>query len=258
MTSIEAILDCGLTPGRISSRRRCLERRLQDETKGRKSTLKLYSGPASLFTSKVRIALAEKNLDYERIEVGWSLESAYLPHHPDVVALNPKREVPVLIDGDLVVHDSTLILEYLEERNPTPSLYPSGIAERARCRQAEARADEIIFPHVWSLIQEGLYPSSGGGRDEERLGNARRELALLHREINSELADREHLCSDFGVADIATFVMLSAGATLGAPPDESLDNLHEWFSRVGARPVVARELAELQAVVSRALAEHAA
>ena len=64
--------------------------------------MKLYSGPLSLFTSKVRIALDEKRLDYERVEVGWSLEHRYLPHHPDVVALNPKRQVPVLVDGDVV------------------------------------------------------------------------------------------------------------------------------------------------------------
>ena len=48
--------------------------------------MKLYSGPLSLFTAKVRIALAEKALDYERIEVGWSIADRYLPHHPDVVA----------------------------------------------------------------------------------------------------------------------------------------------------------------------------
>ena len=44
--------------------------------------MKLYSGPLSLFTAKVRIALAEKQLDYERIEVRYSFQNAYLPHHP--------------------------------------------------------------------------------------------------------------------------------------------------------------------------------
>ena len=80
--------------------------------------MKLYSGPLSLFTAKVRIALDEKDVPYERIEVGWSLAKRYEPHHPDVVALNPKKQVPVLVDGDVVVYDSTLILEYLEERFP--------------------------------------------------------------------------------------------------------------------------------------------
>jgi glutathione S-transferase len=67
--------------------------------------MKLYSGPVSLFTAKVRVALAEKGLAYERVEVEWSLENRYLPHHPEVEALNPKGNVPVLVDGDLVVYD---------------------------------------------------------------------------------------------------------------------------------------------------------
>ena len=90
-------------------------------------SVKLYSGPLSLFTAKVRIALDEKGLDYERIEVGWSAENRYEPHHPDVVALNPKRQVPVLVDGEIVVYDSTLILEYLEERSPDPPLLPKDL-----------------------------------------------------------------------------------------------------------------------------------
>ena len=52
--------------------------------------MKLYSGPLSLFTAKVRIALDEKGLAHERISVPWSLAARYEPKHPDVVALNPK------------------------------------------------------------------------------------------------------------------------------------------------------------------------
>lgn len=59
--------------------------------------MKLYSGPLSLFTAKVRIALDEKGLDYDRVEVGWSREDRYLPHHPDVVALNPGKQHPSLL-----------------------------------------------------------------------------------------------------------------------------------------------------------------
>jgi len=54
--------------------------------------VQLYSGSISLFTAKVRVALDEKQLAYERTEVGWSLEHRYEPHHPDVVRLNPQRK----------------------------------------------------------------------------------------------------------------------------------------------------------------------
>ena len=53
-----------------------------------------------------------------------------------------------MVDGDLSLFDSTLILEYLEDQHPAPPLYPRDAAERARCRQLEAAADEILFPHV--------------------------------------------------------------------------------------------------------------
>jgi hypothetical protein len=125
--------------------------------------VKLYSGPLSLFTAKVRIALDEKALAYERVEVGWSLAARYEPHHPDVVALNPKRQVPVLVDGDVVVYDSTIVLEYLEDRYPAPPLFPRDAIARARCRQLEAAADELWFPAIWDLIEGVFYPHPEAG-----------------------------------------------------------------------------------------------
>jgi glutathione S-transferase len=220
--------------------------------------VKLYSGPLSLFTAKVRIALAEKRIAYERVEVGWSFEDRYLPHHPDVAELNPKREVPVLVDGDLVVYDSTLILEYLEERQPEPRLYPEEIAERARCRQLEAAADEILFPPLWDLIDAGFYPGgSGGGGDAERLARAKAELSALSDGLEKELAGREYLCRDFSVADIGTFIVLQAANTLGAPVAETRPALGRWFERVLARPSVRREVDEMNAFVRDRLVERA-
>jgi len=216
--------------------------------------MRLYSGPLSLFTAKVRIALAEKGLAYERVEVGWSLARRYEPHHPDVVALNPKKQVPVLVDGDLAVYDSTLIFEYLEDRHPEPSLYPRDAAGRAHCRQLEAAADEILFPHVWMLIDRGFYPAGPGGRDEAALAGARAAIGRYCDEREKELGDRAWLCGDFSVADIANFVFLNAAATLGARLRPERARLADWFERTGARPAVAREVAEMRAFVQKLLA----
>jgi glutathione S-transferase len=220
--------------------------------------MRLYSGPLSLFTAKVRIALAEKGLAYERVEVPWSLARRYEPHHPDVLALNPKGQVPVLVDGDLVVYDSTLIFEYLEDRHPAPPLYPSDVAERARCRRLEAAADEIVFPHVWSLIDGSFYPGGAGGRDEARVARAREGIERFAAERDADLAGRAWLCGSFSVADIATFVMLHAAATLGAPVREEHANLCTWRERALARPAIAREVAELRAFVQGVFATNAA
>jgi hypothetical protein len=57
--------------------------------------MKLYSGPLSLFTAKVRIALDEKGVAYEKVDVPFSRTKGYEPKHPDVLAINPKGQVPV-------------------------------------------------------------------------------------------------------------------------------------------------------------------
>jgi glutathione S-transferase len=216
--------------------------------------VRLYSGPLSLFTAKVRIALDEKRLPYERIEVGWSLADRYLPHHPDVVALNPRRQVPVLVDGDVAVYDSTQILEYLEHRHPEPPLYPVDVAGRARCRRLEAAADEQIFPPLWDLIEEAFYPPATSGRDVIRRERAHAELAAHHAALDAELADRSYLCDDFSAADIATFVMLHAAATIGAPPAPEHVALTAWLERVRARPAVRREVDAMSRFVAALLA----
>ena len=79
---------------------------------------------------------------FERIQVAFSQSTGYAPKHPVVLAANPKGQVPVLVDGDLTLFDSTVILEYLEDAYPTPPLYPAEAKARARCRLLELTADE--------------------------------------------------------------------------------------------------------------------
>ncbi len=209
--------------------------------------MKLYVGVLSLFSAKARIALCEKGLHAELVYVPWSRSGRYEPHHPDVVALNPKRQVPVLVDGSVAVYDSTQIFEYLEERAPEPPLYPSGLAERARCRRLEAAADEIWFPHVWDLIEGRFYPSAptADDADASRVQTAVQALAELGRQLEKELVDRSFLCGKFGVADIATFIQVHTATILGAPLPEDCPAVSAWCRRVGERPSVAPILAEM-------------
>jgi len=204
--------------------------------------VQLYSGPLSLFTAKVRVALDEKRLAYERIDVGWSLATRYEPHHPEVVARNPKKQVPVLVDGDVTVYDSTQIFEYLEDRYPDPPLYPRDVAGRARCRRLEAAADEIFFPHVWDLIDGAFYPAGAGGRDEARIATARSRIAEHLAGLDAELAGRAWLCDAFSVADIAYGIFVRAAAGIGSPPPAELAAVGAWYERLLARPAFAREV----------------
>jgi len=207
--------------------------------------VKLLSGPLSLFTGKVRIALDEKGLGYERVDVPFSRARGYEPKHPEVVKYNPKAQVPVLFDGDLVLYDSTLILEYLEERYPEPPLMPKDPVGRARCRQAEAASDEVLFPHVFTLIRETFY-TPPQGRDAAAVDAAREAFATISAGLERELDGKRFMCGDaFTIADIAYFLTFTFARFLGAAPDASLAQLNAWMDRVAERPSVRNEIERL-------------
>jgi glutathione S-transferase len=210
--------------------------------------MKLYSGPLSLFTAKVRIALDEKGLAYELVSVPFGRAQGYSPKHPDVLALNPKGQVPVLVDGALALYDSTVILEYLEDRHPTPPLYPRDPAARARVRQLEAAADEILFPLVFELIQEVFYTTVG--RDEVRIAKAREAIARHYAGLEARLGE-EFLAGEFSVADIGYFLTITFATNLGAGLDETVPGLQAWYARVAARPAVTKEVTGLLAASGR-------
>ena len=213
--------------------------------------MKLYSGPLSLFTAKVRIALDEKTIPYELVSVPFSRTNGYSPKLPEMLAINPKGQVPVLVDDDLALYDSTLILEYLEDRYPEPPLYPRDIKDRARCRQLEAAADEIFFPHVWELIAEVFYKSDPAQRDAARIDNAKAALGAQYAQLDRLLEGRDHLCRQFTVADIGYFLTTMFATSLGVPPTDATPNVLAWTARVGSRPSVGREVEGMTAASQR-------
>ena len=212
--------------------------------------MRLYSGPLSLFTGKVRIALADKGLDYELVSVPFS-RAGYQPKHPAVVAANPKAQVPVLEDGALTLYDSTLILEYLEDRYPEPPLYPADPVGRARCRQLEAAADEILFPSVFELITEVFYQPDAARRNAERVRRATAAIAAHYDGLEPQLAERDWLCDAFSVADIGYFLTVTFATSLGAPLGAAHPRLRAWYDRTLARPSVTQEVMGLTTAMGR-------
>lgn len=217
--------------------------------------MKLISGPLSLFSAKVRIALREKGLDCDIWSVPFCRETGYDPK-PDVVRrLHPKSLVPILVEDDgFVVYDSTQIFEYLEDRNPEPSLYPSGVVERARCREAEAYADEVFFPNVWTLIEQVFYTVDPATSQQDLVQSATKAIHEDYARFDEQLSEREWLCEKFSVADISTFMGINFASNLGCPPPEGRTALAAWLGRMNARPSVAVEVERMQADVARVFA----
>ncbi len=217
--------------------------------------MKLYSGPLSLFARKVEIALGEKGLAFEREMVPFTQERGYAPKHPSVLAANPKGQVPVLVDGDLTLFDSTLIFEYLEDAYPAPPLYPRTAPERARCRLLELTADEIMLVPLRHLMQRTTPPDPDPEVRRQRETEALRAEATIgaqYRDLEARLAGRDYFCSDFSVADIALFMNLLFVQRLKGPALDEVPALAAWYARVKARPAAARAAAEI-AAADRAL-----
>lgn len=210
----------------------------------------LYSGPLSLFSRKVEIVLAEKNLAFERVLVPFSQTRGYDPKHPAVLATNPKGQVPVLVDGDVTLYDSTVIAEYLEDKYPSPPLFPREPEARARCRLLELEADEILLVPVRTLMFRSEPPGSDAARREEQERAALKAEDIIfenYARLAAKIGTREYFCGNFSVADIATFMNIHHGLRLGAPPVAGHQNLSDWHSRLSKRPSFASVIAEMAA-----------
>lgn len=210
----------------------------------------LYSGPLSLFSRKVEIALREKGLPFERIMVPFNQTTGYDPRHPEVVAMNPKGQVPVLNDCGVVLYDSTVILEYIDEAYPQNPLRPSSPADRARCRLDELYADEIMFAALRPLMHRTSPPSSDQTRRMAQEADAMIAEATLLRHyavLEERLAGREFFSEALSVADIGLFLDVLFSLRLGGPPLAGFDGLALWHERLLKRPafaVVAGEISE--------------
>ena len=117
--------------------------------------IRLYDHPDCPFSQKVRIVLAEKDLEFERVNVDLHKGEQ---KSPEFLKLNPYGKVPVLIDDDVVVYDSTIINEYLDEEYPNPPLMPEDSAGRARVRLLEDFCDNSFMPPAGFVLGEQAFP----------------------------------------------------------------------------------------------------
>jgi glutathione S-transferase len=214
--------------------------------------IKLYSGPLSLYSRKVEIALHEKGLSFERELVAFSQTQGYRPKHPAVLAANPKGQVPVLVDQGVAIYDSTVILDYLEDAYPHPPLFPREAADRARCRLFDVYADEVTIVPLRALMHR-TEPHDDDAPNwlaaEAKTAAAEMALAAHFAELDGKLDGKldgePYLCRDFSIADIAVFMAVFFSQRLGGPPLDRHPNLFAWYGRLCARPAFAQVVTEI-------------
>ncbi len=121
----------------------------------------LYSSPSCFFSHRVRMALAEKNIAIDVVDV----DGGNLPE--DLLDLNPYHSLPTLVDRDLVLYDSRVIIEYLDERFPHPPLMPVDPVTRAQFRLALFRIE-----HDWYALAGELQAAT----DRKQVARTRKQL----------------------------------------------------------------------------------
>jgi glutathione S-transferase len=182
----------------------------------------LYTADRCPYAARARITLAEKELAYDAVEIDLDDRPAWLYEK------NPLGKVPVWDEDEgLVLAESEVIMEYLEERYPEPALLPLDPAERALARLRVHRFDDLLGDAYYAARR-------GDGR--ERLEAA---LAELDRTLEAQpwLTGR-----DYGLADIAYVPWILRARTRLDVDLAPFAGVEEWLARLGERPAVAQEL----------------
>ncbi|NJD33876.1 MAG: glutathione S-transferase [Betaproteobacteria bacterium] len=154
--------------------------------------MNLYSGTTCPFSHRCRIVLYEKQMDFQVIDVD-------LFNKPeDIAVINPYNRVPVLVDRDLVLYESNIINEYIDERFPHPQLMPPDPQTRAKARQLLFTMEQELFSHI-DALEKNLKSA-----DKARLHMRDRliELAPMFNKQKFLLGD------DFSMLDVAIAPLL--------------------------------------------------
>jgi len=195
----------------------------------------LYHLWLSPFSRKVRLVLAEKNLDFHmEVEQTWERRHEFL-------ALNPTGEVPVLVEPDnTVLADSMAICEYLEELTPEPNLIGQRPYDRAEVRRLVAWFDQKFNYEVTDkLVNEKVMKRFLGlGEPDSREIRAAQANIHTHLDYITFLTDRRFWLAgeQMTLADIAAAAHISAVDYLGDVPWADYKSAKNWYARIKSRP----------------------
>jgi glutathione S-transferase len=161
--------------------------------------LKPYDYPDCPYGQKVRVVLAEKELEYETVLVDLRKQEQ---RTPEFLRLNPLGKVPVLVDDDEVICDSTIINEYLEDEYPSTRLMPEDSQGRAQVRWFEDYGDNEFVPYTTQLLVQLRKPDAE--RDAQQVEQIRERLRRGLYLLRDRLDSNEYLVgAQFTLADAA-------------------------------------------------------
>jgi RNA polymerase-associated protein len=192
----------------------------------------LFSKPTCIHSHRTRIVLAEKNINIDIVNV----DGPDLPE--DLMDLNPYHTVPTLVDRDLVLYDSRVIVEYLDERFPHPPLMPVDPVTRAQFRLALFRIETD-----WYELADQFEPEG-----ERRLASKSRKMLRESILASVELfaAERFFLSEDFSLVDCSIAPILWRLPVYGIDLGSQAEAIENYMKRVFDRPSFQDSLTELE------------
>jgi glutathione S-transferase len=200
--------------------------------------LTLYDNPFSPFARKVRMVLRFKGLKYR------SVDALALDQHDRLVDVNPRAEVPVLVDGAITVTDSSDIVCYLEDRFPKPTVLPDGCERRAKARRWQRVADTVLDAIIhdisiwtWPTHHRSDQPPEG------LIDAGRRELHEILIDLEGSIDASGFVCAQLSIADFSLFPHISSLKPLAILLDEATHpNLLRWNRQVRMQTAVREDL----------------
>ena len=198
----------------------------------RRSVMTLFSRPTDIHSHRTRVVLAEKNINIEIANV----PGPDLPE--DLMDLNPYHTVPTLIDRDLTLYDSRVIIEYLDERFPHPPLMPVDPVTRAQFRLALFRIEKDWY----SIAEEA--ESTADGKLGTKSRKLLRESILQSTEIFG--ARPYFLSEEFSLVDCTIAPLLWRLPVYGIELGADAEPIEAYMKRVFARRSFRQSLTELE------------
>jgi glutathione S-transferase len=192
--------------------------------------MKLYLVHGCPFAHRATIALHEKAIAFDP----HFFKPGARPEELEAVGAYAKS--PTLFDDGAIVWDSQVVVEYIEDRYPSPALLPRDPAQRAEVRMLAARVGGELLAKQAPIVAEVLKPAEQ--RDQSKIAAASQAFLDALAPWDARLAGRDWVLGDsFGLADIVLYTPFPAIQRLaGVEVPAERSNLRAWLDRMAARP----------------------
>ena len=200
----------------------------------------LYSGTTCPFSQRCRLVLFEKGMDFEIRDVD-------LFNKPeDISTMNPYGQVPILVERELILYESNIINEYIDERFPHPQLMPADPLMRARARLMLFNFEKELFVHVRSLENE---KSRSAEKSHEKARNEIRDRLTTLAPLF--LKNKYMLGEEFSMLDVAIAPLLWRLDHYGVELSKTAAPLMKYAERIFSRPAYIEALTPSEKVMRR-------